>query len=251
MEWDMSALSESVEDVLALESELSELSMTDLIGLQDRLSEELYRRYGRHLALAFTDIVDSTAYSMRFGDVAGQALQQRHLTLVERSVANANGCVVDTAGDGCFLCFQEVEQAARALIALQRAVAEQNASRSGGAQLSVRCAIHWGEVLTDGLLVRGRAVNLCARLVSSTGGGQICITSEAYYKLSPAKQLGCRSLSPLALKGCPNPVEALVLEWRARNAKATVTLAKKIDPVRSLSLGESVPSLSAPHQSYH
>ena len=55
------------------------------------LSQELARRFERPAALAFTDIVESSAYFTHFGDEAGQRLQQLHFDLLEQSMASGTG----------------------------------------------------------------------------------------------------------------------------------------------------------------
>lgn len=203
---------------LMMDSELSTLGMADLIRLQDHISVALRRRFGRCLALAFTDIVDSTSYFMASGDVAGQTVQQRHLDLVYEVVSCAGGRIVDTAGDGSFSCFESTEQAAAALIGLQRAIAAQNLVHSRDEHVSVRSAIHWGEVLTDGVIVKGCAVNLCARIACISLGGQILVTAEAFKELMSVTQQRCLTLSTHSVKSFPDPVDVFALEWRTDEA---------------------------------
>ena len=62
------------------------LSLTEIIKLQTQLSEVLKRRFERNLALAFSDVVNSTTYFATFGDEAGRRLQQLHLDLTVPSV---------------------------------------------------------------------------------------------------------------------------------------------------------------------
>ena len=97
--------------------ELAEqLSMTELIRLQDVLSKAIVRRFEKRLALVFSDVVGSTPYFARFGDEAGRKLQQRHYDLVTAAITPEGGRVVDTAGDGVFLCFESVTAASRAMV---------------------------------------------------------------------------------------------------------------------------------------
>src|SRR3954452_12787689 len=103
--------------------------MTEIIRLQNQLSQELSRRFEKDLALAFSDIVGSTPYFERFGDEAGRQLQQRHLDLLQEVVKSAGGRIVDTAGDGAFLVFPTAEAVAGAFIAFQQKISADNASR--------------------------------------------------------------------------------------------------------------------------
>src|SRR5438876_508462 len=62
--------------------ELEQLTMTEIIRLQDTLSQVLKRRFEKNMALVFTDIVGSTPYFQRFGNEAGRGRQQRHFDLL-------------------------------------------------------------------------------------------------------------------------------------------------------------------------
>lgn len=190
------------------------LSMTEIVRLQDTLSRALVRRFEKKLALAFSDVCGSTAYCARYGNEAGQQLQQRHVDLVRRVVAEAEGRIVDTAGDGAFLCFPTLDGAARALIELQRTIALDNDGRPLEHRLATRIGLHFGPVLSDGAQVSGDAVNFSARVAASAGPSEIRLSLPAYHELSDvALRLRCRKQKSALLKGVPEPVELLVLDW--------------------------------------
>jgi class 3 adenylate cyclase len=192
----------------------STLTMTELIRLQTLLSQELSRRFERVAALVFTDVVDSTAYFAQFGDEAGRRLQQLHLDLLERQLAEFGGRLVDTAGDGAFATFASAPVAAQALVALQNAISRDNQHRPRAHQLCLRIGLHWGHVLTDGAQVTGDAVNLCARLAASAQAGEIRLSRDAFQEIGPDLRRLCRPLGPVSLKGIVRPMEALALFWR-------------------------------------
>jgi class 3 adenylate cyclase len=197
--------------------DITTLTMTELIRLQDLLSKELKQRFERHVALAFSDIVGSTPYFAKYGDEAGRKLQQRHADLLQRCLGGTEGRIVDTAGDGAFLCFPSVEAAASALIAFQKQLAIDNDDRPRDQHLQVRVGLHWGPALTDGVQVTGDSVNLCARIAASAQVGETRLSREAYHELyDPAKRLMCTELPPTELKGISRPVELVRLDWRDR-----------------------------------
>jgi class 3 adenylate cyclase len=193
------------------------MSLTDLIRLQNELSEIVVRRFETTLALVFSDIVKSSEYFARFGNEAGRKLQQRHFDLLDQILRKHSGRIVDTAGDGGFSCFHTAEQAAEAAVELQVALCKENINRERDYQLVMRIGIHYGRVLTDGMLVAGDAVNLCARVTATGEGGEIHLTREAFAELSGARRVCCRALAPRELKGIARPVQILVLEWRDPN----------------------------------
>ena len=195
--------------------ELAEqLSMTELIRLQDVLSRAIVRRFEKRLALVFSDVAGSTPYFARFGDEAGRKLQQRHYDLVNAAMAPEGGRVVDTAGDGVFLCFESVTAASRAMVALQRSIVRDNDSRAADHRLNLRIGIHVGPVLTDGVLVSGDAVNLCSRVAGSAGSGELRLSLAAYSELTELElRLRSRRLRAVELKGVDKPQELFTLDW--------------------------------------
>jgi class 3 adenylate cyclase len=195
--------------------ELAEqLSMTELIRLQDVLSKAIVRRFEKRLALVFSDVVGSTPYFARFGDEAGRKLQQRHYDLVNAAIAPEGGRVVDTAGDGVFLCFESVTAASRAMVALQRSIVRDNDSRAAEHRLNLRIGIHCGPVLTDGVLVSGDAVNFCSRVAGSAGAGELRLSLAAYSELTELElRLRSRRQRAVELKGVDKPQELFTLDW--------------------------------------
>jgi class 3 adenylate cyclase len=198
------------------------LSMTEIIRLQGLLQQELTRRFERHVALVFSDIVGSTPYFARFGDAAGRQLQQLHIDLLGRCLPAREGRIVDTAGDGAFLVFPSATAATEALIEFQQLVSRENATRARDHQLQVRIGMHWGAVLTDGVVVSGDSVNLAARVAASASIGEMRLTREVFQDLAAKHRLNCRPLGPVELKGVSRQIELLTLDWRDRSMFPTL-----------------------------
>ncbi|MFO0574509.1 MAG: adenylate/guanylate cyclase domain-containing protein [Polyangia bacterium] len=189
------------------------LTLTEIIQLQTLLSQTLQRRFEQKLALAFTDVAGSTQYFARYGDEAGRRMVQRHIDLLNKILPGVQGRIVDTAGDGAFTCFPAADAARYAMVELQKEIMHENLLYSREQQLVVRCGIHYGPVLTDGKIVTGDAVNLCARVASSASGGEILVTRAAFHELAPVFRLRCRDVHTLDLKGIGRPVEVLTVDW--------------------------------------
>ncbi len=194
--------------------DLDALSLNETIQLQTRLSETLKRRFERFLALAFTDIANSTNYFATFGNEAGRALQLRHLDVVEKIVQKFDGRIVDVAGDGAFTCFTGVDNAVNAMANLQQQIEIQNSTLDRDHQLGVRAGIHWGAVLTDGNVVTGKDVNLCARIAATAAPSEIRLTLPAFQELPNAQRLRCIYLPPESAKGFTEPVPLVRFQWR-------------------------------------
>lgn len=197
-----------------LEELAEKLSMTELIRAQEVLSNAIVRRFEKRLALVFSDVVGSTPYFTRFGDEAGRKLQQRHLDLVSAAIRPEGGRVVDTAGDGAFLCFDSVTAAARAMVQLQRSIVKDNDPRAAEHRLHVRVGLHVGPVLTDGVQVSGDAVNFCSRVSGSAGSDEIRASVAAYAELTDVElRLRTRRHRGVELKGVEKPQDVFSLDW--------------------------------------
>ncbi|MDC0744093.1 adenylate/guanylate cyclase domain-containing protein [Polyangium mundeleinium] len=190
------------------------MSLTEIIRLQTQLSQVLTRRFEKPLALGFTDIVGSTAYFARFGDKAGRALQQLHHDLLGESIQRFGGRIVDVAGDGAFTCFPDVEKAVSGLVVFLERTSQENQTRSRDHQLVVRLGVHAGPVLTDGVIVSGDAVNLCARIASTAEPGELRLSAAALRESPPGMRVRAWPVPPVVVRG---HAEALVLfrfDWR-------------------------------------
>lgn len=190
-----------------------EMSLTDIIRLQDHLSSHLRRRFGKDLGLIFTDIVGSTKYFQQFGDEAGRRLQQRHIDALQTILEKHGGRIVDTAGDGAFAAVPSAQAGAEVLIELMAAVDEQNASTEAPHMMHLRCGLHWGQVLTNGDMVTGDAVNLAARVAASARIDEIRLSRSAFNELANTHRLRCRPLGATELKGLAKPVDLFMLDW--------------------------------------
>ncbi len=201
---------------------LSRLSMTEIVRLQSLLQQELTRRFERHMLLVFSDIVGSTPYCARFGDAAGRQMQQQHVDLLEQGIAAFGGRIVDTAGDGAFMVFADAQSAVSGVVAAHQLISQANLSRAKAHQLQLRTGLHWGPVLTDGRVVSGDSVNLCARVSGSAAVGEIRLTREVFHELGSAQRMQCRALGAVELKGVAGAIDVLALDWRDRSQFPTL-----------------------------
>ena len=198
------------------------MGLTELLRLQEDISREIHARFEKRCALLFSDVVGSTAYFERHGDVAGRRLLERHIELLTRAIEGV-GRIVDTAGDGVFCVFDEPVVAMRAVRTLKQDIAEDNTRVAEEHRLSVRIGLHYAPVLTDGQIVTGDAVNVAARISASSAVDDVRISAEAQKFLPPFLRLQFQTLPPERLKGIPEPIEMAV--WRDTSSRiATVRI---------------------------
>ncbi|HKP61669.1 MAG TPA: adenylate/guanylate cyclase domain-containing protein [Polyangiales bacterium] len=133
------------------------------------------------LVLMLTDIEGSSRLWQEHAPHMAGLLERLDRSVFE--IVNAHGGMLEPErgeGDSHFACFQLASDAVRASVALQRLLLEQ--ASVGGIQLSLRIALHAGEIQRRGSDYAGVAVNRAARLRSTAHGGQI-VASRAIREL--------------------------------------------------------------------
>jgi class 3 adenylate cyclase len=122
--------------------------------------------------LVFTDIVDSTGVASRLGDRAWSELIATQEARVRDTLARFRGREVKTTGDGVLATFDGAARAIRCATVLRDVAA--------GLGLSIRAAIHTGEVEVGGSDLRGLAVHEAARILGLAGPGEILVSATTH-----------------------------------------------------------------------
>jgi predicted ATPase/class 3 adenylate cyclase len=133
----------------------------------------LEQRPSGTVTFAFTDIEGSTQRWDRDRPAMQDAVQ-RHDALVAAAITGHGGYVFKTVGDAFCAAFVRAKDAVAAMLAAQRALAEEDFSGVGG--LTVRAAIHAGSAEERDGDYFGPAVNRVARLLAIGHGGQILVS---------------------------------------------------------------------------
>ena len=139
------------------------------------MKQELKRRLAAILAL------DIAGYSRMMGaderGTLGRLLQRRQ-TAIDAHVTANRGRVVKGTGDGILAEFASAQDAIRAAIAIQRALAAANAREPAMPPMNARIGINVGDVLFEQGDVFGDGVNVAARLESAAPAGGICVSGR-------------------------------------------------------------------------
>ena len=158
----------------------------------------------------FTDLVGSTELRSRLGENAADELRHKHDTLVAGAVEAIGGVLIKNLGDGIMAAFTGASDAVEAAVAIQQAIGRHN--RSSAAALEVRIGISAGDVAVEGDDCFGTPVIEAARLCSAACGGQI-LASEMVRWLARSGEDSFTSVGNLELKGLPDPVPAVQVDW--------------------------------------
>ena len=171
----------------------------DVDALFDPIEEFLTgsrdRRPDRMLAtILFTDLVSSTEQLASLGDRRWRGLIQEHDMVAATVVAEHDGRIVSSTGDGILAMFALPANGVRAAAALR--------DRLASKQLRMRAGLHTGEIEVVGDNVTGLAVYVAARVMAHAAAGEI-LTSHAVPPLVVGADLEFLDVGPVELKGVP------------------------------------------------
>lgn len=192
-------------------------SFEELAGWAREAEPELRRLAARDgtLTILFSDIENSTTLNHELGDKAWVKVLGAHDEIVRKRVAEHNGYVVKSQGDGFMVAFGSAAEAVRAAVGVQRRLASAP-RRLRGTPIQVRIGVHTGPALERGGDLFGRNVALAARVAAQARGGEVLVSEATRAALAdedgdlPALA-GSREVE---LKGLPGRHAVHRVEWR-------------------------------------
>jgi class 3 adenylate cyclase len=164
------------------------------------------------VTILFSDIVGSTSYFEKYGDVAGMAMVERHNNLLTPEIRSNGGRVVKTMGDAILSVFDAPVDAIKAAAGMQRALAADRQGRPREEHIHIRIGLHTGLGLLKGNDVYGDVVNAAARVQKQAQPGQILITGVL---LDCAKTAGfqCAAFGKADIRGKDEPLDVYAVAW--------------------------------------
>ena len=162
--------------------------------------------------IVLTDVVGSTELRVAIGEERADELRRKHDAMLGEAVVEAGGSVIKGLGDGLLLMFDGAADALTAAVAIQRAAAH-HTRRNPQEPLRLRVGVAAGDVSVEDGDCFGQPVVVAARLCAEAAAGQI-LASDLVRMLSGGR--GDHSFGERAafeLKGIPDPVDAVTVEW--------------------------------------
>lgn len=146
-----------------------------------------------------------------------------HRGLVDRLILAANGQIFGTAGDSVLAEFPSVVEAFQCAVAIQQALARENAALPEGQRMPLRIGINVGDVLVKDGDIFGDGVNIAARLESLAKPGDICVTRGVRDHLRDLIDAEFEDLGEQSVKNIPRPVRVFRVVFDA-NAEPALPL---------------------------
>jgi TolB-like protein/class 3 adenylate cyclase/Tfp pilus assembly protein PilF len=194
--------------------EQAEAALSELLRERLRLDAEV-ARYQRAVTVLFVDIVGSTRFYERYGDVAGLAMVQQFLDKLVPVVQAHSGIVVKTIGDAILARFPTALDAVHCALGMQFSLLQYNAGRPLREQIHIRVALNSGFALIKGEDVFGDVVNVCSRIESAAQPDDILMSPSVYELICQYEEIAVRKRAEaVQLKGKEQKLDLYEVVWR-------------------------------------
>ena len=178
------------------------------------MAEERVQR--RLAAILAADVV---GYSRLMGEDEEGTLARltAHLSdLIEPCVADHQGRIVKTTGDGLLAEFASVVDAARCAIAFQSGMRARNAAIPPQHKIDFRIGLNIGDMIVQGGDVFGDGVNVAARIEGLAEPGGISVSEDAFRQIEGRIEVGFVDTGPQTLKNIERPVRIYRIQGGGR-----------------------------------
>lgn len=135
-----------------------------------------------------------------------------HFSALEPHLGMNGGRLFKKTGDGFLAEFPSVVDAVACADTMQRHMAERNAARGDGPELSFRMGVHVGEIFDDEGDILGDGVNIAARLEGVAPVGGIVVSGRVYEDVVGKTDFAFHNLGPQNLKHIARPVPAFLVQ---------------------------------------
>src|SRR5438132_2098598 len=134
--------------------------------------------------------------------------------ILDRLIADYRGRIFTTAGDSVLADFASAVDAVECALAVQQAIAAENAQRPAGERMQFRIGVHLGDVVVDGQNLLGDGVNIAARLQTLAEPGGICVSAAVRDQIGTKLPAAFVGLGGQRLKNIAQPMQAFEVYGR-------------------------------------
>ncbi|MBN1797371.1 MAG: hypothetical protein JW822_02260 [Spirochaetales bacterium] len=183
--------------------------------LLEEIDEEIKKSYTRPVALMFTDIVGSTEYFEKKGDIAGRQMIQTHNDILFPIIKDHGGKVIKTIGDSIMASFDNPLQGVTSAVKMQKALALFNKGKPADEKIKVRMGLHFGQAVVDEKDLFGDVVNTSARVEAKANADEIVISSSLKKQIA-STDLPLVFLGSDFVKGKKQRIDFFLINWNNR-----------------------------------
>jgi DNA-binding response OmpR family regulator len=177
---------------------------------QNRISSSLgsdqnnYRR--RLLTIMFTDMKD---YSKKMSENELQTIKllKDHNDIMEKTIFNYGGNVIETFGDGYLVSFESTINGVECAQKVQSEFLRYNKSKSKEEEIKIRIGIHLGDVIEFENKLKGDILNITARIQENADPGKIDISESVFNAIKNKLKINIEDTSTKRYKNIKDPIK--------------------------------------------
>lgn len=201
----------------------AQLSMNDLIELQDRADAALLARFEHIVALLSLDLSGSAAQLVKAASTGtgtgSSALIQRCRSLIEPHVKEAGGTVYAVTPTRIDMSFPGIQEALDATYAMAEAIIDYNYKAKRDELIVPRYGMHYGTALSDGTMIVGEAARVVEKISGAAEGNLVWLSDAAGQQTSTLVRASFR---PVPNADIISRGKRLTIFWMAVRATETV-----------------------------
>jgi adenylate cyclase len=160
----------------------------------------------RKLAAIFAADIAGYSRLMARDEVATLARLKACRIIIDGLIASHRGRIFNTAGDSVVADFASAVDAVQCAVAVQAAIATENAGGTADEPMQFRVGVHVGDVMVDGENLLGDGVNIAARLEGLAEPGAICVSAVVRDQVGNKLPLSFDDLGEQQVKNMARPV---------------------------------------------
>ncbi len=145
--------------------------------------------------------------------------------LIDPKIAECNGRIVKTTGDGLLIEFASVVDAVRCAVEVQQSMAEREVDIPDHRRIRYRVGVNLGDIVIEGDDILGDGVNIAARLEGLAEPGGIAISGKVRRELEGKLALRFTELGEKKLKNIERLVTVHTVEMNGDDTSGTQELA--------------------------
>ena len=168
---------------------------------------------------------DVVGYSRLMGldeDGTLAAVRKLRAEVIEPKIAEHQGRLFKTTGDGFLVEFPSIVNAVACAVAFQKAMATRNADVPEDCAIQLRIGVHLGDVISEGSDIYGDGVNIAARIEGLASPGSVAVSAMVHDNIGSRLDVAFEDMGEQQLKNIAKPLRIYCL---ATTSRLTATAA--------------------------